>query len=141
MESVEPSRERFAEFQSGADTPGPVVMINLLRFRGQAEYPEDFEAGPCSGQEAYQRYGSLAFPLIEAVGGRVVFAGKVQASVIAPEGEEWDEAILVEYPSRGAMLKAVSSPEYLAIVPHRTAALLDSRLIATEARSTSSTAD
>lgn len=133
MYSVEPGPERFKAFQSGRDTAGPVVMLNLLRFREQAEYPDDSAEEPCSGREAYRRYGALAFPLIEAVQARVIYRGAVQCSVIAPEGEEWDEIILVEYPSRAAMLDMLASEEYQAIVYHRTAALLDSRLIATGA--------
>ena len=55
-----------------------------------------------------------------------------RASVIAPDTEEWDETVLVQYPSREAFLGMIESEAYLAISPHRTAALLDSRLIATK---------
>ena len=134
MSSVEAERERYKAFMAGSDTPGPVVMINLLRYRQQAEYPAGFDAEPCSGREAYKRYSAAAFPMIQESGGRVVYWGEVQASVIAPAGEEWDDAFLVEYPNRQAMLSAVGAPEYRAIVPHRTAALSDSRLIATRQR-------
>jgi len=103
---------------AGADTHGPVVMINLLRYREQAEYPAEFDAEPCSGREAYRRYSGTAFPMIQASGGRVVIWGAFQASVIAPPGEEWDDVFLVEYPSRQAMLSAAGAPEYRAIVPH-----------------------
>ena len=54
-------------------------------------------------------------------------------SLIAPEEEEWDDVVLVEYPSRDAFVKMVESAEYQAVSPHRTAGLLDSRLIATQA--------
>lgn len=131
MYTVEPSPERFSEFRSGAETEGPVVMINLLRFREQADYAAESGEEPCSGREAYRRYGALAFPMVEAVQGRVLFRGPVQCSVIAPADEEWDEAILVEYPSRAAMLQMLGDEAYQAIVHHRRAALLDSRLIAT----------
>jgi hypothetical protein len=57
--------------------------------------------------------------------------GHVAVSVIAPEGEEWDDAVLVEYPSRKAFLDMLALPDYQAAVFHRTAALDDSRLIAT----------
>ena len=132
MPSVEPTPERYKAFQSEVDTPGPVVMINLIRFRDTAEYAAGFEAEPCTGREAYKRYSALAFPQIQSVDGRMVFFGQVQATVIAPDGEEWDEAFLVEYPSRAVMLEVLSRPEYRAIIPHRTAALLDSRLIAVQ---------
>jgi uncharacterized protein (DUF1330 family) len=134
MHSVEPSHDRFRAFQVGAENTGPVVMINLLRYRPQAQYSEDFDATPCTGREAYQRYSAAAVRQIDAVAGRVIFWGSVQATVIAPDGEEWDDAFMVEYPNRAAMLKMLSTPDYLAVVPHRTAALLDSRLIATQPR-------
>jgi len=39
--------------------------------------------------------------------------------------------VLMEYPSREAFIEMTSSAEYQAISHHRTAALADSRLIAT----------
>jgi len=107
-------------------------MINLLRYRDQARYPVGFDAESCGGREAYQRYGSAVAGLIVAAGGKVLWAGRVSASVIAPDGEEWEDAVLVQYPSRSAFVEMISSPAYLAAAPHRTAALLDSRLIATQ---------
>jgi uncharacterized protein (DUF1330 family) len=131
MKSVEPSPDRLQSLLGSGPDDSPIVMINLLRFRERAVYPEGFAAEPCSGREAYQRYGAVAMQTIAAVGGRMVWLGSVQATVIAPAGEEWDDAVLVEYPSRKAFLGMVAQPEYLAAAPHRTAALDDSRLIAT----------
>ena len=133
MGSIEPSPERIQELLEGADD-APIVMINLLRFRARAEYPEGFAAEPCTGREAYGRYGAGVIQLISASGGRVLWMGSVQTTVIAPDGEQWDDAVLVEYPSRKAFVEMVSKPEYLAVAAHRTAALEDSRLIATTAR-------
>ena len=65
------------------------------------------------------------------VGGVPIWMGKVRQTVIAPNGEGWDEAFLVAYPSRQAFIKMVSTESYQAIMVHRTAALLDSRLIET----------
>ena len=131
MGSVEPSAEALRAFLDVPDDGSPVVMINLLRYREQAVYPEGFDAEPCSGREAYQRYGDAVMARLASVGARPLWMGSVAASVIAPEGERWDDAVLVQYPSRKAFLEMVSQPEYQAIVPHRTAALEDSRLIAT----------
>lgn len=131
MGCVEPGPERMQAFLGAGQDDAPIVMINLLRYRDRAAYPEGFEAEPCTGREAYQRYGAVAAQRIASVGGRVLWMGSVRSSVIAPEGEEWDDAILVEYPSRKAFLEMVSQPEYRAVAAHRTAALADSRLIAT----------
>jgi len=128
--SIEPSPERIESFVT-CDEPGaPLIMINLLRYRERARYPDGFEAEPCTGREAYERYGAVAAQRVAAAGGRLLWMGRVSASVIAPDGEEWDDAILVEYPSREAFLKMIADPAYQAAAPHRTAALADSRLLA-----------
>jgi uncharacterized protein (DUF1330 family) len=131
MGSVEPSAERLAAFTADADTAGAIVMINLLRYRDRAAYPLGIDAAPCPGREAYQRYVAHVAPMLAAVGGRIVWFGNVKHTVIAPDGERWDDAILVEYPSRAAFLGMVSRPDYQQVAIHRTVALEDSRLIAT----------
>jgi uncharacterized protein (DUF1330 family) len=131
MGYVEPRPERLRAFLEGGGDDSPVVMINLLRYRERAAYPEGCDAAPCSGGEAYQRYAAAAVGRIASVGGRVLWMGHVDLSLIAPEFEAWDDALLVEYPSRKAFVEMVSQPEYQAIAAHRTAALEDSRLIAT----------
>jgi uncharacterized protein (DUF1330 family) len=128
--SIDPSPEAFERFLASA-TAGPVVMINLLRYRDRAAYPPEAAATGCTGREAYQRYAEVAVSTVAGVGGRVVWMGTVGATVIGPSDETWDDAALVEYPSRDAFLTMVSQPDYQAAVVHRTAALADSRLIAT----------
>ena len=68
MGTVEPSAERLQTFLASAEDDAPVVMINLLRYREQAAYAEGFAAEPCSGREAYQRYGTVAAGRIASVG-------------------------------------------------------------------------
>ena len=131
MGCVEPSPEQLRSFVESDGGDSPVVMINLLRYRERAGYPAGFGAEPCSGREAYQRYGALVGPHLASAGARMLWLGSVQASVIAPPDERWDDAVLVEYPSRKAFLQMVASPEYQEVARHRTAALDDSRLIAT----------
>jgi uncharacterized protein (DUF1330 family) len=131
MRYVEPNPERFRAFLDAGEDNSPIVMINLLRYRERASYPEGFDAEPCSGRQAYQRYAAVAVQRVASVGGRMLWMGRVLFAVIAPESEQWDDAALVEYPSRRAFIEMVSQPEYQAAVAHRTAALEDSRLIAT----------
>jgi len=132
--TVEPSPERLQGFLAKLDDATRLVMINLLRYRERAQYPVGAGADPCSGREAYGRYAAVALQKVASVGGRIVWMGRVAASVIAPEGEEWHDAVLVEYPSRKAFLAMIALPDYQAAVLHRTAALEDSRLIATHAQ-------
>lgn len=131
MPAVNPTPEQLEVFLAGAQDETPVVMINLLRFREQAAYEPGAGAPPCSGREAYQRYYAVALAKIAEVGGRVLWYGRVGCSLISVQDEQWDEAVLVEYPSRKAFLAMVSQPDYQAAAIHRTAALSDSRLIAT----------
>lgn len=54
---------------------GPVVMLNLLRFRAVADYshaPELAPSSPISGAEAFDRYITLTLPFLQASGGELV---------------------------------------------------------------------
>ena len=131
MTSIEPSPEQLQRLIAEADDETPIVMINLLRYRERADYPPGSGEEPCSGREAYQRYGASVTPMLAEVGGKILWLGNVKQTVIRPEGEEWDDAILVQYPSRKAFLTMVMRADYQRIAIHRSAALADSRLIAT----------
>ena len=122
---IHPTAEQIQALAAGADT-GPVVMLNLLRFKDQAD---GIDAG-VSGAEAYARYSVAAEPFLSAVGGRMLSAVKSQQSVIGPAAGEWDLVLLVEYPSRAKFLEMATNQDYLNVHAHREAALADSRLIA-----------
>ncbi len=129
MRIVNPTPERIATFERETPDRKPIVMVNLLRFRERADYGQDGLGG--TGRDAYARYSKAVIPLLWEVGGQVLWMGKVRAEVIVPDGESWHEVVLVHYPGRHAFMRMVSSPAYQAILHHRTAALLDSRLIET----------
>lgn len=126
--SITPTRDQIEALASAAQD-GPVVMLNLLRFKDRAD---GIDAG-VSGREAYERYARATGPFLEAVGGRVLQAAEARQTVIGPQAPEWDMVLLVEYPSRAKFLEMATNPEYLKIHEHREAALADSRLIACEA--------
>jgi uncharacterized protein (DUF1330 family) len=134
MGTVEGNPQRIRDFLAEGDAEGPIVMINLLRYRDRAVYPEGFDAAPASGREAYERYGAEAVKHVASVGGRVLWMAAARFTVIGPPEERWDDALLVEYPSREAFVEMVSRADYRAIAVHRTAALEDSRLICTVPR-------
>jgi len=60
----------------------------------------------------------------------VLWLASVDQVVIGEEAERWDEAILVQYPSRKTFLEMLRIPEYRDATRHRDAALEDSRLFA-----------
>lgn len=128
--TVNPTREALTLLRE-LPPDQPVVMLNLLHYREQAAYPADAEATPCSGREAYKRYSRIAQKHVAAIGGELAWLGSVQAHLIAPAQERWDDVMLVRYPSVAAFLQMLADPEYQAATVHRTAALEDSRLIAT----------
>jgi uncharacterized protein (DUF1330 family) len=133
MPWIDPSPEQVQQLLADASDESPIVMINLLRYRNRADYPQGSGAAPCSGREAYQRYGALVLPMLGEVGASVLWRGSAKQMVIGPEGEHWDEVLLVQYPSRRAFLTMVGRADYQQAVAHRRAALDDSRLIATAA--------
>ncbi|MEV5712606.1 DUF1330 domain-containing protein [Amycolatopsis mediterranei] len=101
-----------------ADDPGgPVVMLNLLRFR------------PDGGRESYQRYAeALQAELNPRYGLEVVYIGNGDPALVAEDGQAWDMVALVRYPDRKAFAAMVRDPEYQAITHLRTEALLESVL-------------
>jgi len=101
-------------FAGRAKDDTPVVMVNLLAFK------------PGGGRERYEAYGETVAPLLERVGGRIVFAGNLAPALLG--NASWDLVLLVEYPTRQAFLEMIASREYQAIVQLRTEALLRSEL-------------
>ena len=110
----------------------PIVMLNLLRYRDQADYGDRTDVTPCSGRTAFQeRYVAHLLPLMPA-GARMSWAGAAMAGLIGPPDERWDEVALVEYPSLDAFRAMIEDPRYEGeAAPYRFAALADSRLIIT----------
>ena len=132
MGTVNPTLDDIQRFARETPDDAPIVMLNLLRFRDRADYGAA-PGGGVTGRKAYGRYSKAVLPLLFEVGGLPLWMGNARASVIAPEGESWDEVVLVHYPSRAAFVRMVTSEAYQAIMHHRTAALSDSRLIETRA--------
>ena len=127
--AIDPTRESFKALFEKVPAQGRVVMLNLLAFRDLADDPPGVPAR--SGRAAYEAYSEAVAPLLTRVGARIHLLATALHSVVAPPGEEWDEMLLVEYPSRDAFASMIQMPEYKDIVHHRTAALRDARLVAT----------
>ncbi len=111
---------------------GPVVMLNLLRFRETADYssaPELAPPSPITGEAAYRLYMEHTLPHLERSGGKILFYGQGGQFLIGPAEERWDAAMLVQQASTAAFMAFASDREYLAGIGHRTAALEDSRLL------------
>jgi uncharacterized protein (DUF1330 family) len=129
--AVFPPAEQAAAF-FGAAEDGPFVMVNLLKFKERAAYPDGSEP-ELSGREAYARYGAAVQACLTSVGGKSVFAGAVTDLLLGEVEELWDMVALAQYPSRAAMMAMVQSPEYQAIEKHRIAGLAGQLNIRTKA--------
>ncbi len=127
---IDPSRTNFDAFKA-LPRDQPIHMLNLLRFRDQAHYPEDHvnAARQWSGRRAYEEYGVTSGPIFRRVGGKVVWRGSFQTMVTGPDDERWDDGFIAQYPGAAAFLEMIKDPDYQHAVVNRTAALADSRLV------------
>ncbi|MFG1645843.1 DUF1330 domain-containing protein [Amycolatopsis sp. NPDC049252] len=101
-----------------ADDPGgPVVMLNLLRFR------------PDGGRESYQRYAEALGQSINArYGLSLEYLGDGGRALVAEDGQAWDMVVLVRYPDRRAFAAMIRDPDYQAVAHLRSDALVESVL-------------
>lgn len=128
---LHPSTEQAQAF-FGSEDDGPMCMVNLLKFKDKATYPDGSEPD-LSGRDAYLRYGAAVQACLAAVGGKARFSGMVTDLMIGEADELWDMVAIAEYPSRAAMLQMIQSPEYQAISVHRVAGLAGQLNIRTKA--------
>jgi hypothetical protein len=128
---IEPTREAGAALFRRNIT-GEVVMLNLLRFKETADYsatPELAPERPISGREAFQLYIEHTLPFLKASSGELLFLGDGGSYFIGPQDEAWDLVMLVKQSSVASFIAFESHKEYLAGIGHRTAAIMDSRLL------------
>src|SRR5207245_1250416 len=77
---------------------GPLLMLNLLRFREIADYsdfPDLAPTEPISGSAAYDRYVRHTLPFLAASGGSVEFYGTGGHTFVGPPDERWDRVMLI----------------------------------------------
>ena len=122
---IDPTKQAFAEFRAN-DRAGPIHMLNLVRLRGEARYPDGRRA---TGAEAYAAYGRESAAVFARLGGRIVWRGRFEQMLIGPSEERWDHCFIAEYPSVAAFVAMIRDPLYREAVAHRQAAVEDFRLI------------
>jgi uncharacterized protein (DUF1330 family) len=128
---VDPTREAFDAFKS-LPRGAPIHMLNLLKFREEAAYPDGHEHASkgWSGKRAYVEYGKTSGPIFARVGGSIFWRGEFQTVLIGPaDGWDWDASFIAQYPNSAAFLEMVTDPEYRLAVVNRQAAVLTSRLV------------
>lgn len=123
MGNVSSNEAELKKFMESPDT-GPVVMVNLLRFKTETENGE-------SGRTVYERYRQNAAGFVAGVGGRLLWQGAASHLIVGTEEQRWDKVLLVEYPSKKAFSEMVGNPDFMAVQQDRVAALEETVLLAT----------
>ncbi len=100
------------------DPGGPVVMLNLLRYR-----PD--------GEASYRAYTDALAGYLPRIGAEVLYVGDCSTVLVAPPEWGWDALLVVRYPSRAAFSAMVHDPEYQRVTHLRTEALTEAVLQAT----------
>lgn len=112
-----------------APDDGPVVMVNLLRFKPTADAPNE----KLSGEDAYRLYAEKMIAFVESKGGRVIWSGRVDAQVIGEGADVFHMVGLVEYPSRKAFAAIATDPYVQEIGADRASGLEGQWLLAATA--------
>lgn len=108
------------EAMSKRAADGPLVMLNLLKFK------------PGGEQRYLEGYSSVAVPMINRLGGRILYAGHLAERAHDDDAPDWDMLVLVEYPNRQAFIDMVNDPAYRAAHVHRSEAVERALLRATD---------
>jgi uncharacterized protein (DUF1330 family) len=96
MSKLTPSEQEVLALREQVG-PGPVVMVNLLKFKQPG------------GREAFARYGALSGPLIARQGAELLYMGEAGPSLA---GEDWDSVVLVRFPDIEAFIGLAADPVY-----------------------------
>ena len=79
-------------------------MLNLVQYR----QPD--------GRDEYLAYSRGFIPLLKRCGGTILWAGDVTGVALGDDAaDDWDYAVLVQYPDRQAFVDVMTSDDYAAI--------------------------
>jgi uncharacterized protein (DUF1330 family) len=107
--AIDPTGADLKRFLDGED--GPVVMLNLLRFRAD------------DGRRRYLEYAEALADVLPRFGAEVLYAGDGGTALVAEAGQAWDAVLCVRYPSRRAFAQMVADAAYQQVAHLRTEAL------------------
>lgn len=110
-----------------APTEGPFYMVNLIRYRDMAVYPDGRDTD-MTGREANALYAPTEF--IEAIGARIAFNGEVSNTILGEDGK-WHDVAIVEYPCPIALFAMSAHPDFQARSIHKDAGVETSIVMVT----------
>ena len=122
MSAIRPNKQQFVDLMDAPDDE-PVVMLNLLKFKDKTDDGE-------TGASEYGKYGDAVVQMVEDRGGKVLWMGRADQTLIGDPAEGWDSVALVEYPSRKVFIDMVTAPDYEKAHEHRESGLERTVLIA-----------
>jgi len=114
---VDPRGEDLKRYME-QDPGGPVVMLNLLKYRA-------------GGEKSYRAYSAALKDYLPSIGAEVLYVGDCSTSLVGPPSWDWDAVLIVRYPSRHAFSAMVKDPAYQSVTHLRTEALTEAVLQAT----------
>ncbi len=107
---------------------GPVWMVNLMRYKEQAEYTDGRET-TLSGREADDEYTPIG-PL-SAVGAEIVFVAEVEDQFIGEE-PRWDRIGVVRYPTRKSFIAMQEREDFQKAHEHKEAGMKETIVIGSQ---------
>ena len=125
-DQVMATKEVFLDFIQNYPSNTPVVMVNILKFKTKSGKGDE------TGEEAYARYGRNVSILVEKVGGKIIWGGKVMKTIIGDATTQPDQILIVRYPSKEAFIEMSTCDAYRLIGGDREIALEYGGLLATE---------
>ncbi|KPF76524.1 hypothetical protein IP88_06495 [alpha proteobacterium AAP81b] len=123
---MDPTRDQVRALRDHGRA-GPVVMLNLLKFRATANYPAASGEPPVSGRDAYARYTHAFTVAVAHIShAEVLYEGPCEQVFIGMAGSpetDWDGVLMVRYPSRQHFLAMMADAGYRDALVHRYAGL------------------
>jgi len=120
MNNIEIDSKNLQQAAASVPANKPILMLNLLRYKQQANYGDDTNKQPCSGREAYFKnyvpaYNKIAMNI---PGIRPFFIGDALQHLVAPANEVWDNIALIEYPCFASFLAVINTQPMLQMRNH-----------------------
>lgn len=117
-------KDNFRRFME-ADDGKPFYMVNLMRYREKALYPDGEFPDVKTGEEAASLYNRAVIKELVKRGSYPVFYSRKMANLISDsDGTDFFEHVgVVRYRSRRDLLNMVESPAYMESIKHKWASL------------------
>ena len=124
INQIEATRDQFVDFIKNYPKDTPVAMMNILKFK------EKSGNGDETGRQAYKRYSKNMTGLLAKYGGKVLWSGNVQKTIIGDGATQPDMFLVVEYPTAQHFADMATCAEYQVLKKDRLIALEYGGLIA-----------